>query len=279
MFASMNWRAAGLAIGVVVLGCKSAEKRCSDDKDAKACHSACDSGKTKSCVALADMKLFGKGAKKEPSAAYDLYKKACKADDHYACARTAFMMGRPGGPKYDNDKYIEIAKSACKGKDQLGCALWANAIHFGTDEQKEKAQELVDAACEAGIVEGCVLQASWAIDRKEKTSKNKKILEGACDGGNQLGCFYLSLALIYGSGGMEKDEDAALKINKKHCDEDEPLFCSLLGTQYKQGYGPAKSEKKAYTALKKACDLMDDSSHSYCKEAKELKSAAGGDDE
>lgn len=274
----MNFRTVGLLAVVTLLACKSAEKKCAEDKDTKACQTACDAGKTKSCVKLADMKLTGKGTAKDGAGAYELYKKACKADDHYACARTAYMMGRPGGPKYNNDKYIEIAKDACKQDEQLGCALWANAIHFGTEEEKEKAESLAKKACEADVVEGCVLGAQWSLDKKEKTSKSLKTLEEACDGGNTLGCFYLSLTLIYGSGGVEKDGEKAEEINKKHCDEDEPLFCSLLATQYEKGYGVKASPKKAYDAAKKACKLMDDEDHSYCKTAKTLKAGASDDE-
>ncbi len=259
-----------VALLTSLLGCKSAEKKCAEDKDEAACQTACDAGKAKSCVKLADMKLLGKG-KKDPAGAYKLYKTACKADDAYACARTAFMMGRPGGPKYNNDKYIEIAKDACKADDQLGCALWGNATHFGTEAEKVKAESLVRKACEADVVEGCVLAAAWSIDKSEKVAKSKKTLEEACDGGNSLGCFYLSLALIYGSGGVEKDGEKAEEINKKWCDEEEALFCSLLSTQYEKGYGVQISAKKAYTAIKKACTLMDDEDHQYCKLEKKLK--------
>ncbi len=274
----MNFRTVGLLAVVTLFACKSAEKKCAEDKDTKACQSACDAGKTKSCAKLADMKLFGKGTAKDGAGAYELYKKACKADDHYACARTAYMMGRPGGPKYNNDKYIEIAKDACKQEEQLGCALWANAIHFGTEDEKTKAESLAKKACEADVVEGCVLGAQWSLDKKEKTSKSLKTLEEACDGGNTLGCFYLSLTLIYGSGGVEKDGEKAEGINKKYCEEDEPLFCSLLSTQYEKGYGVKASPKKAYDAAKKACKLMDDEDHSYCKTAKTLKAGAGDDE-
>lgn len=261
-----------LAVSLIVglVGCKSAEKKCAEDKDEAACQTACDAGKTKSCVKLADMKLLGKG-KKDPSGAYKLYKTACKADDAYACARTAYMMGRPGGPKYNNDKYIEIAKDACKADDQLGCALWGHATHFGTEAEKVKAESLARKACDADIVEGCVLTAAWSIDKSEKVEKSKKTLEETCDGGNSLGCFYLSLALIYGSGGVEKDFEKAQELNKKWCDEDEPLFCSLLSTQYEKGYGVPVSAKKAYAAIKKACKLMDDDGHQYCTLEKKLK--------
>ncbi len=267
-----------LAVSVLV-GCKPAEKKCADDKDEKACQSACDAGKAKSCVTLADMKLRSGGkVKKDIPGAYALYKKACKADDNYACARTAYLMGHAGGPAYDNAKYVEIAKDACKQDEQLGCALWASTMSFGSQSEKDKAFDMAKKACDADVVEGCTLYSFWSIERGEKKQKMADKLDELCEAGHEYPCFYNTLVLQYGKSGLDKDPKKAAKISQKWCEEDEVLFCSSLAGMYADGDGVEKNAKKAYKFKKKACDLLDDPKHFYCKDAEKLKAAAGADD-
>jgi len=193
------------------------------------------------CSYLGDIYYNGKIVKKDYAKAAGLYDKACSGGDPYGCRSIGYMYDEAEGVTVNHEKAVKFYIKACDGKDVWGCNNLAYSYYKGEGVKKDYTQALkfYKLACDT----------YFSYD----DSAN------AC---NQIG-------QIYRNGkGVTEDNKMAVKYYEKACDNDSDVGCSNLGEMYKKGLGVEKNITKSIEAYEKACEMGDKES---CDEVKSLK--------
>ena len=102
---------------------------------------------------------------------------------------------------------------------------------------------------------------------KQDKNKAKELYEKACNGGNDIGCFNLG-TMYEKAEGVKKDYSKAIELYKKSCDNGYSRGCFNLGYMYEKAQGVNQDKTKAKELYKIACD---DKIEFGCKAYRELK--------
>ena len=198
-------------------------------------------GDADGCSYLGDIYYNGKIVKKDYAKAAALYDKACSGGDPYACRSIGYMYDKGEGVSVNHEKAVKLYIKACDGKDAWGCTSLGYSYYKGEGIKKDytKALKSYKLACDTYFT--------------DDDSAN------AC---NQIG-------QIYRNGyGVAEDNSMAVKYYAKSCSNDYAIGCSNLGEMYRDGLGVEKNIIKSIEAYEKACEMGDKKS---CDEVKALK--------
>ena len=113
-------------------------------------------------------------------------------------------------------------------------------------EEAARVQDLRDHAGER-------LKAGQALYDLRRYEEARPLLQGACDGGNMTGCYFLGHLYDYGQG-VKHDPAQAIPLYQKACDAGEMSGCSELSGYYTNGAGVAQDFAQARALVSKACD-------------------------
>jgi hypothetical protein len=127
--------------------------------------------------------------------------------------------------KADERGAVKLWESSCEGGSTLGCTglgiAYTQGVGGKTKDHK-KGFELVEPACEAGVMRACQVVARYYYfgwGRPKDITKGRKLWEQSCEGNVRGACFFLGLALSAPDGPPEwKNEVEAERLFKKACD-------------------------------------------------------------
>jgi len=161
-----------LAININALSTLELEKRCNNNKDAKAC---LDVG-----VIYFKSKQLEKG--------YMFYNKSCEYGNAEGCLNVGTIYYQLGYKKESNTFF----KKSCEGKNSGGC--FNLAMTYLENKEYEKAVEPLKVACEGGFGDGCYrlgLMYEFGTGTKKSLKDSIYYLEKANKLGENKGYKYL----------------------------------------------------------------------------------------
>jgi hypothetical protein len=150
---------------------------------------ACGAGVNDACNYLGYLYAQGLGGKPDAETALKIYQKACEQGNLLSCTSL--------GTLYQNIKKYAEARTyfnqACEGKLYDACNYLGDlyAQGLGGPQDKQKAIELYQNACEQGNLSSCTSLGSIYKDAKKK-DEARKYYQKACDGKVTEACELLS---------------------------------------------------------------------------------------
>ncbi|WP_321395974.1 hypothetical protein [Emcibacter sp.] len=185
-------------------------------------NSGCLKGKTDKCLRLARAFEIGEGdLKLEIRTALGYYLEACKKGAGEGCSRAAEII-RAGDAGFTDEKLTrETAQRGCNDlDDQTSCARLAESLaSTSSDENRSRAEQLIERACQKGNSEGCRLKA---------------------------------VALFYDRNNAESPAEA-VELFTKFCKKKQAWGCTGLAEARDKGRGVKADPKKASAAARKGC--------------------------
>jgi TPR repeat protein len=196
-------------------------KQCS--RDPKDCRVQCERGHGGSCFSLGEMLERGtNGLAKDPTAAVDLYERACKDRNHappFACT---------------------VAAGALRKLD----------LH-------QRADELLQRSCDEGAASSC---QTFAIDLSQPSPRRdgkraQALLDRGCRLGSASACSMLASSLMHGTGGAPKDPPRALAMLHKGCIARRIGDCMSAASALRAGGAVKADPHKALWYDERACEF------------------------
>jgi TPR repeat protein/serine/threonine protein kinase len=261
------------------------------------CDQACTSGSLASCAKLAAMHVRGGGVAKDEARARALLARACGVNSipstlgNAAASRWLDEVARAGCEQgscvarscADLAGYYQDGRGGVSKQPEIAAALFKRVcqVDYGPDTrargldgcvglgaqreragQGDAARAYYRAACDGGVIAGCVALANQAErdlepkTRMEKLKNARALYQRACDGGDLDGCARLGRMVEHGRGGWERDVPQAVALYKKACEGGAAIGCVALASAYSGGRGGlTRDAVKAAELLKHACDI------------------------
>ncbi len=167
-----------------------------------------------------------------------------------------FMMGADGLPpkaesmaKAKKMAFKESVK--CAQGDAEACVSMGDRYLTGRGigYDRSQARFVYDKACRAGSQRGCVLQSAMLLDsaRLRDNRKALKLLQTACDSGDQFGCTWLGV-MHTDARIVPRDVAKGMELFTAACDAGEAYGCLRMGEH-------SDSPEAAATAYETGCAL------------------------
>jgi TPR repeat protein/serine/threonine protein kinase len=261
------------------------------------CERACDGGSLASCAKLASMAARGEGTARDEQGARQLYAQACGVDvmpsgpadaaeqaqrqwlqevqqrgcENGSCvAEACAELGRYyerglGGLAPSQEAATALFRRACQvdvGPEARARGL-AGCVGLGRQRERagqaDGARAYYRAACDGGVLDGCVAMARLLEhDRSGERPDHKQaraLYQRACDGGELEACARLGKMVERGRGGWVRDEAQAVALYRRACDGGQELGCVALASAYAGGRGGVPRDAvRAAELLRRACD-------------------------
>ena len=119
---------------------------------------SCAEKQTASCVSLGSLYEGGFGVTRDRRKAAGFYKNACDLKDQAGCARYAFLEAVGLGVPLNEARATKTLETLCAAKVPEGCVGLAQVLRrTGYAVDRERANEILKATCDAGSAEACGL--------------------------------------------------------------------------------------------------------------------------
>jgi len=119
---------------------------------------ACADKQTTSCVSLGSLYDGGFGVSRDRAKAAAFYRIACAASDKAGCARLAVLEAQGLGVPRNAARAKKTLETLCAEKVPEGCIGLAQILErTGFRVDRDEAQRLLKATCDAGSAEACAL--------------------------------------------------------------------------------------------------------------------------
>jgi TPR repeat protein len=217
----------------------------------------CARDSTASCNALADALEAGAYIDKDMVRAAALRAKLCEQRVGDACWRLAHQVLNGDGVHLDEDRADRLLDQACEAGSAEGCAWGTN---FRKRGRAQRAFDLYLAQCEAGDFDACMGAYRMTDERVIKTkvppaawAAVAATQQTACTAGSPDACANLS-TLAYDGLGVPADAVAADGYANRACELGSGQACAFLANRL--GNDPAVNEKLVALRVR-ACDLGD----------------------
>lgn len=123
-----------------------------------ALETSCADRQTASCVSLGSLYEGGFGVTRDRRKAAGFYKNACDLKDQAGCARYAFLEAVGLGVPLNEARATKTLETLCAAKVPEGCVGLAQVLRrTGYAVDRERANEILKATCDAGSAEACGL--------------------------------------------------------------------------------------------------------------------------
>lgn len=191
----------------------------------------CKSGKTKSCISLAEAFDEAKGSKNvDMVKAANYYELACQQNDFAACkSHGEILIYGVEGLTKNPELGMKSVEKACDGDLLDACNLGGDVWYYGDLGQKDfkKSEKFYVKACEMNDSISCGnLLEIYLSDELGSDSRSRalKTVEKACKNNNFKACVELGIIYEIGSG-KPKNTKLANKYYRKACDAGEAMGC------------------------------------------------------
>lgn len=187
---------------------------------------SCDGKSGAGCENLADLYFDGRGVGRDTQKAREYYEGGCDRDSGRAC-RMAVKVGLASDPSPSNGQLednLDLLGRACSRHDGEGCEMLGEILDTGkgTAVKKEPKVALVHftEACMYGIGEGCArigaaLEAGVLVSRN--VARAVDLYREGCKKGSGRACARMATFASTGTGGVDRDPDAARALAERAC--------------------------------------------------------------
>jgi len=244
----------------------------------------CVAGDLEACRNLAVMYTEGVGVQRDERRAAALFAQACNGGLLAGCNHLALVLAEGLGSPKDVAKAVELYQRACDGGYGLACRNLGLLLRDGRgiDKDLARAERLLDKACKAGTPFGCTNAGDldrMLVASQDRAPRLKKMIDHyklGCDGGDPIGCRYIGIAYLEGTG-LPKSASAASVWLERGCvakpsaagkgaasgaaagvGMTDAVACRVLGMMKVQGVGGTRDVEHGRQALQLACDRHDD---------------------
>jgi TPR repeat protein len=189
-----------------------------------------------------------------------LYEKGCVLGSLKACNDLGYAIEHGQGTKVDLRRAVELYEMACKGDDSSACNNLAYCLRdgVGIGQNPSRAFELFEKACKLGNTNSCGVLGSMFADGVAPVSVDEDkaipLLLRSCDDGRGLHCRDLGYLYEHSQHG-HKDLAAALKYYGKSCDAGFGGGCNNLGVMHRLGRGTPRDDKAGAAHFERGCSL------------------------
>lgn len=156
---------------------------------------------------------------------------------------------------YERNEQLEQERlTQCKEHgDAVSCY---NLGHFYqrsiTHKDRDRAFEFFVMACDAGLMQGCVMSSPKF---REDPVKYESVLSKGCEGGELGACYMLGKHRMEANSRGAAHQDA-LALQDFACRAGDVIACSALARLYLKGeYGVAQDKEKGAMYYKQGCDM------------------------
>ncbi len=150
---------------------------------------ACDAGLVSACANLEKLYRGGVDPDRDPASAMALWESGCERGVAVACANGGRLADDPRmGERSDPARARMLLTRGCATGDPFTCGLLGVRL---LDDEPERGEELLEAACDAGIATSCqdLADALWKGKRLRKDRRRaRKLYARACSGGAETAC-------------------------------------------------------------------------------------------
>lgn len=181
------------------------------------------------CFNLAQMRMTGKGGTKfDRKEGYKLFERACQTGHGGACHMQAKMLSSyPGslgdGIPYDPKKSASLLENVCNDGDSLSCFTLASMLLRGNQVNNEadnvspeEARGLTPVKHRANEQNRVKKLEDERIALSRDPIKAERILKKSCNEQHHApSCYNLAVMYTQGDEGINKNEEAAKKYQKK----------------------------------------------------------------
>lgn len=187
---------------------------------------ACDGKSGSGCENLADLYYDGRGVGRDAEKAREYYSEGCDHDSARACGM-AVKVGMASHPNPSNGELeddLDLLDRACSGHDGEGCEMLGELLDAGKGSaiKKEPKVALVHftEACMYGVGDGCTRIAA-AFEAGVLVARNVPravdLYREGCVKSSGRACARLSAFASTGTGGMDRNADAARTLADRAC--------------------------------------------------------------
>ena len=227
---------------------------------------SCKKGEPWSCVIsgwhhsqLPNLPGLPNAASKNVDKAESQFSQACEAGEDRGCLeliKLQFVTEKISS----FETILQDLEKYCTNKDAEACYTlgYFHAQAIGTTENKTKAEELFNQACQNGLGKGCSNQALIMLDRASNFELAKEVVslyKQGCELGSSDSCRWLGQHFEEGLG-TERSEKEAAKYYEIACTSYHPEACDKLGLLYSEGRGVEQDSKKASSLFEKGCEAQ-----------------------
>jgi TPR repeat protein len=244
----LEWNRAGSAYCPSAGACL---KRC-DGGDQKACDqlrdaakNACAQDVVTGCAALGA--LYDTGGlstmvSKEASVRY--LRRACELGDGPSCNNWGFGLAYGQGVQRDDTAAIAAWKRGCELDNARSCGTYGGRLvnGRGIPRDDEHGGEILAKACRLGDSAGCFSFGHW----NERHGRRMEALVAwttACAAKRDDACRQLSSLGAQLPLGAPTDAEAHA-THIKDCEANEPVACSMVADDYRNGHGVTRDEEQ-----------------------------------
>ncbi|MCA9570421.1 MAG: sel1 repeat family protein [Myxococcales bacterium] len=160
---------------------------------------ACSTHHAQACNALGTLVRDARGGPKDLVRAADLFEVACEKGVPQGCVHFADALRTGQGVERDEEKAQQYYRQTCETDSPIPAACTRLAVGMrdakgAKREDKEKAHELLEAACKSDYPQACVELADEAKDTwgKDNLARAAQLYETACTIDPHYGCFELA---------------------------------------------------------------------------------------
>lgn len=199
----------------------------------------------------------GRGLRRSPQRAVELYEPACAAEVGLAC-RQLGLRRDASSAKGDRQVAHDLFEKACTLGDGPGCKELASFVERGRVGRADvpRALALYTRACELGDGHGCSRRAGMLEDGKGTPRDDQaavRALEEACDLGYARGCAKLAYKLQHGKGVAPRPQEA-VEFYARGCVLGFVDACSDGCWYIKNGAGVVPDAERAEAMCSRACE-------------------------
>ncbi|HTJ82946.1 MAG TPA: tetratricopeptide repeat protein [Polyangiaceae bacterium] len=181
-------------------GCVEEALRRSDDRElaqeaSNKFRAACETGDAAACSALGVIAETGLVAAPDRAAAQRLFRRACDGGNPRGCVNLGKLVERASLGENDLTMIASLYRKACDAGEAAGCAALGHALVHGDAASRDRAVDLLGAACRRGQADACFDLAE--IERRG-SMPGPVALEHyakACVAGNLIACHRLDPAV------------------------------------------------------------------------------------
>jgi TPR repeat protein len=190
-----------------------AEKTPDDGRISSLMDRVCALGDEQDCVEQGQRAWTGNGTARDPERAIRYLEAACEQHSRFCGAPQALRA-------------IVTKETPCAEGDLAACAALGAGLAelFSPAHDGQRAEDLLERACIAGIAQACK-DLAVAVGLFPSGERHEALLRTGCEAGGQEACFKLGTMLRLGAGGGQPDPDAAAALFMPLCDTGYPGAC------------------------------------------------------
>jgi hypothetical protein len=232
--------------------------------DRTSCEAACVEGNGETCTEAA-RRIDADPIDVEPTQLEAVLARGCELGEHRSCRRLAELLGETGRAEVDDPRVQRLRARACELGDAVSCFVGVEKPEglSSKPELFEHAAGLMQAQCDAGVPETCVVLGALALAVRGDRVRWQRLLErgtelyvASCKRGRGDACVQAADLLAQRDGPEAPLGELPHSLLEQGCRLDMPEACTTLALRSSQMSEPVRSahlEQSCRRGQEQAC--------------------------